>query len=95
MKLGPVTKLDKGNTSMSKKLDDTSCRQIVTPLSIFQFIVNLQPCGSRIPDGWSIKLIFSLIVTFILQNAKTKLKNLGHSPYSVALSKDTIFAKKC
>ena len=72
MKLGPVTKLDKRNTATSKKnLMMTSCRQIVTSWSFFQFMTNLQPSGSRIPDAWSLQLTFSLIVTFYV----TKLEN--------------------
>ena len=30
MKLGPVAKIDKGNTATSKKLTMTSCHKIVT-----------------------------------------------------------------
>ena len=41
MKLGPETKMDKKNTETSKSLTMTSCPQIVTTLSIFQFIANL------------------------------------------------------
>ena len=35
MKLGPVTKIDKRNTATSKELTVTSCRQIMTPASLF------------------------------------------------------------
>ena len=35
MKLGPVTKLDKRNTTTSKEFEVTSCRQIMTPASLF------------------------------------------------------------
>ena len=37
-------------------------------------MVNLQPFGSRIPNSLSLKLTFSLIVTFILKNLKVELK---------------------
>ena len=37
----------------------TSCRQIMTPMSFFRFMANLQPSGSRILNVWSIKLTFS------------------------------------
>ena len=50
MKLGPVTKLYKRNKATSKKLMVTSCRKIVTSLSFFQFMANLEQCGSRIPN---------------------------------------------
>ena len=71
----------------------TSCRKIVTSLSFFQFMANLEQSESRIPGTWSVKLTFSLIVTFYLKKLKTKQKNPEHS--SVALSKSTTFNKKC
>ena len=37
-------------------------------------MVNLQPFGGRIPNSLSLKLTFSLIVTFILKNLKVELK---------------------
>ena len=76
MKLGPVTKPDKRNTTTSKHLTMTSCWQIVTSLSFFQFMANLQSFGKWIPDAWSIKLAFSLSSLFIFQNLKTELKIL-------------------
>ena len=50
MKLGPVTKLGKRNQNMSKK-SMMSCWQIVTSLSSFLFIVNLEQTRSWIPDA--------------------------------------------
>ena len=66
-----------------------SYQQIVASL------VNLEQCSSRIPGSWSVKLIFSLTVTFILQKLKTDLKNIGHSSHNIGLSKCTIFGIKC
>ena len=66
MKLGPVTKLDKRSKTGSKKLSMTTCQQIEMSLSFFRFMTNLEKCESRIPDAWSVKLTFSLIVTFSL-----------------------------
>ena len=37
-------------------------------------MANLQPPESRIPDAWSIKLTFSLIVTFYLTEPKNRTK---------------------
>ena len=51
MKLGSVTTIDKRNTATSKKFDETSYRQVVTSLSFFRFMTNLQPSGSRILDA--------------------------------------------
>ena len=51
----------------------------------------LQLSESRIPDEWSIKLTFSLIVSFDLTKPQVELKNLHHSSYAIALSKGTIF----
>ena len=64
------------NTVTLKKVTVTSCQQIVMSLSFFQFMANLQPFGNRIPDAWSIKLTFSLTITFYLTKLKTELKNL-------------------
>ena len=50
MKLVPVTKLDKRNKATSKKITMASCCRIVTPLSFFQFMANLEQSGSRIPE---------------------------------------------
>ena len=70
----------------------TSFYQIVT-LSFFQFIASLEQFRSWIPDGQWVKLTFSLIVTFTLQNLKTELKNLELNSRIIILGKDTIFAK--
>ena len=59
MKLGPVTKIDKGNKTTSKNLTMMSCWKIVTSLSFFRFIANLEQSGSRILDAVSVKVIFS------------------------------------
>ena len=41
---------------------------------IFQIYGQFRKSGSRIPDALSMKLTFSLIVTFMLQKLKTKIK---------------------
>ena len=51
MKLGPVTKRDNRNKTPSKNLTITSCRKIMTSLSLFRFMSNLEQSGSRIPDA--------------------------------------------
>ena len=48
MKLGPIAKLDERKKNTSKKL--TSYQKIVTSLSFFQFMVNLEQSRSWIPD---------------------------------------------
>ena len=73
MKLGPVTKLDKRNKTMLKKLLMASFRQIVT-LSFFRFMVSLEQSGSRIPDAEFVKLTFSLTVTFYLMKTEDRTK---------------------
>ena len=76
MKLRPVTKLDKKNTTTSKRFNDdvmsTNCEVIVI------FPIYGQFGAIREPDSGCIvrKLTFSLIVTFFLQKLKTELKNL-------------------
>ena len=74
MKLGPVTKFDKKNKTTSKNLTMTLCRPIVTSLSLFRFMANLEQSGSRIPDAYSVKLSFSLKVTFYLTKTESRTK---------------------
>ena len=64
IKLGSVTKIDRRNKKMSKKLTLKSCQQIVTSLLFFWFIADLEQSGSWTPDEQSIKLIFSKIATW-------------------------------
>ena len=76
MKLRPVTKLDKRNKATSKNLTMTSFRKIVTSLSFFGFLDNLEQSGGRIPDTESAEVMFSVTVTFCLKKLKTELENL-------------------
>ena len=46
MKLGPLTKLDKRNTTMPKKIDDDVMSAIVTSLPFFRFTTNLGQSGA-------------------------------------------------
>ena len=73
MKRRPVTKLDKRNKTTSKNLTMT---KIVTSLSFFGFLDNLEQSGGRIPDTESAEVMFSVTVTFCLKKLKTELKNL-------------------
>ena len=73
----------------------TSCQQIVTPLLFCQFMANLEQLEARF-QMQSIKPTFSIIVIFCLtKTEKKKLKNLQHSSHTLALSKGTIFTRKC
>ena len=74
MKPGIVTKRDKRNTKTSKKIKMMLRRHIVTSLSFFQFMVNLQPSGSRILDAWTKKIIFSSTIFFYLKTDANKTK---------------------
>ena len=47
MECGPVTQLYKRNTATMMP-----CQQIVTSLSIFRCVANLEQCGSQIPGAW-------------------------------------------
>ena len=71
MKLGPVTKLDKKNAA-TLKLMMTSYLQIVTSLPFFRFMANLEQFGCRIPETWSVILVFSL--TFYLTKTVNRTK---------------------
>ena len=72
MKVGQVTKLDKRNKITPKNLTMTSCRKIVTLLSFFEVLANLEQSGGRIPDTKSAKATFPLIVTFCLRKTENR-----------------------
>ena len=74
MKLGPVTKPDKRNKTTSINLMMTSFRKIVTSLSFFGFLANLEQSGGRIPDTESAKVMFSVKVTFYLTKTENRTK---------------------
>ena len=75
MKLGPVTKPDKRNkTTSKKKWTMTSCRKIVTSLSFFEFLANLEQSGGWIPDTDSAEVMFSVTVTFCLTKTENRTK---------------------
>ena len=59
MKLGPVTKHDKRNKTTSKHFDDDVMSGIVTSLSFFGFLANLEQSGGRIPDRACKSYVFS------------------------------------
>ena len=65
MKPKPLTKLDKKNTMMMPWW------QNMTSLLFVQFMANLEQSGNQTPEAWSVKLIFSLRVTFY----PTKIEN--------------------
>ena len=95
MKVGPVTKPVRETHQRQKTLTRTSCRQIATSLSFFQFTTNLQLFRSRILDAWSIKLTFSLIATIYLTATEIRTKNSLTQLLYYCFSNGTIFAKKC
>ena len=71
MKLGPLIKL----TMMS-------CRKNETPLSLFQFMANLEQYRDWIPDTWSVIITFSLMLIFYFTKTENKtgksLTQLSH-----------------
>ena len=69
----------------------TSYWQIVTSLSFFRFIANLEQSRSQIPDAYSLKLTLSLIVTFYLTITEKRSRT---SLTQLSLSKKSIFVKK-
>ena len=72
MKLEPVTKIDKRNKITSKNLTVTSCQQVLTSLLFFQFMATMEQSRSRILDAYSVKLTFSLEVTFYLTKTENR-----------------------
>ena len=75
MKLGPVTKRDNRKTSTSKKFVDKVMSANCDVIAFFpiygQFAAILKP----IPEAWSIKRKFSLIVTFYITEPENRTKN--------------------
>ena len=69
--------------------------EIMTSLSFFQFMANLEQSEGRIPDAQSLKLLFSLIATFYLTKTENRTKKSLTHYHAIALSKGTIFTKKC
>ena len=65
----------------------TSYWQMVTPLSFFSFMVDQQPSGNRIPAAWSIKLRFSLTITFHLTKPENRTQK---SPTQVSYQVSSI-----
>ena len=57
-------------------------------------MANLEQSGSWNPEAWSVKLTFSLIVNFVLQEIKIKLRHFLHSSHTITFSRCTIFDKK-
>ena len=74
MKLGPVTKLGKGNKKRQKRLTMTSYQKIVTTLSFFRILANLEQSQSQILDREFAKFMFPLTVTFCLTKTENKTK---------------------
>ena len=59
MKLGPMTKLGKRNTAMSKKIDDDDMSASYDVIDIvFFFMANFEQFGCRFPDARSVIVIF-------------------------------------
>ena len=52
----------------------TSCRKIMTSLSFFGFLANLEQSGGWIPDTESARVMFSVIGTFSLTETENRTK---------------------
>ena len=95
MKLGPVSKLDKRKKNPVKKVSQwLHVKNIVTSLSFFRFMANLELSRSRIPDAEPIKSIFSLKVTFYLRKLKTELKQIYNATLTLLLWVKILFLPK-
>ena len=70
MKLGPLTKHDKSNKTTSKKIDETSCQQIVTSMLFFRFMTNLEVFNT------SLTLLLWEKVLFLPKNAEFFYKTM-------------------
>ena len=77
-----------------KNLTMTLCQQIVTSLSFFQFMVNLEQSRSQILDTWSVKFILSWIVSIYLTKTKNSTKKPDTFLILLLWVKVLFFAKK-
>ena len=65
----------------------TSCRKVMTSLSFFGFLANLERSGGWIPEAESAKFMFSLTVDFCV----TKNENI---PFTLLLGVKVLFWTK-
>ena len=72
----------------------TSYRQIVTSLSFFRFIANLEQSRSRIPDGWSVVLTLLLKLTFYDIKNEYRTKKNSNTALILLLSVKILFLPK-
>ena len=68
-----------------KKLNLTSCWKIMTTLQFFQFMANLEQSESHIPDAQSVKLVFSLMVTFYFTKTENRTKKISDTALTLLL----------
>ena len=71
-----------------------SCWQIVTSLSFFQLMADLEQSERQIPGSWSVKVTFSLIVFFYLTKTENRTKKSLTQLSYYCFEKGTILAKK-
>ena len=72
VKLGPVTKLEKRNKTMSKKFDVDVMSENCDVIVLFRIFGQFK--AVRGPDSESEKVILSVIVTFCLTKTKSRTK---------------------
>ena len=66
-----MTKLDRRNTSTSKKIEDNVVSAILGVIVIFGFMTNLEQLKSWIPDALNINILkLSLIPPILTRNGK-------------------------
>ena len=71
MKFGPVTKLDKRNKKMSKKIHDDAMSETSDVIDIFPIYGQFGAIRKPIP---AVKLIFLLILAFYLTKTESRTK---------------------
>ena len=94
MKHGPGTKLDKKNKTILKKIDDNVMSANCDVIFIFPIYDQFGAIQKLDSGRISVKLTFSLTVTFYLTKTQNKTKNLLYSSHTIALSKGIIFSRK-
>ena len=73
----------------SKKLTVTSCWQML----LSRFMTNLEQSGGWIPDAWSVKPKFSLVVTFYLTKTENRSEK-SNTALILLLSVKVLFLPK-
>ena len=88
MKLRPATKFNKGNKTKSKNFNDDIISENCDVSAVFPIYSQFGAIESWIPDAWSVKFMFPLIVTFYLPKTEDRPKKSLNTALTILALKD-------